>query len=199
MEVNGEGKRCVAWDCNKGGFNSFKWVTRGQKEQVVGLGTICDTRGQVKPVLGLDPCCDKLVGLPHLLNRESTGPIRFEVGESSSLFDPRPLTIEAHEPVMGASSKTGHDISIAQTEVVGRPAEPAREVTSSVSDGFHAEKLPMTPGKANIVQTHSLVTVMSSDCAREVVIPQTKAMGRLVNSSMEVECPFLTGFMLMSL
>ena len=37
VEVNGEGRRHAAWDCNKGGFNSFKWVKGGQKEQVVGL------------------------------------------------------------------------------------------------------------------------------------------------------------------
>lgn len=109
------------------------------------------------------------------------------------MSDPRPLTHEAHKPVMVASSKTGHNISVAQTEVVGRPAEPAREVTSSVSDGFHAKELPMTPGKADIMQTHSLGTVMSSDCAHEVAIPQTEAMGRLANSSMEVECPFSDG------
>nr|POF21294.1 hypothetical protein CFP56_53503 [Quercus suber] len=135
--MNGEGKRRVAWDCNKGGFNSFKWVIRGQKEHMVGLCTNCDTQGQVKPVVGSDPCCDTTVGLPHLLNLEFTGLIKFEVGESSSLADLRPLTHEAHESVMVASSKTGHDISVAQTEVIGRPAKLAREVDSSVSGGFH--------------------------------------------------------------
>ena len=100
---------------------------------------------------------------------------------------------------MVASSKTGHNISVAQTEVVGRPAEPAREVTSSVSDGFHAEELLMTPGKADIMQTHSLGTVMSSDCTREVAIPQTEAMGQLANSSIwRSNALFLTGFALMS-
>nr|POF05489.1 callose synthase 2 [Quercus suber] len=119
VEVNEEGKRRVAWDYNKGGFNSFKWVIRSQKEHMVGLGTDCDTRSQVKPVVGSDPCCDTTVGLPHLLNPEFTGPIRFEVGESSSLADPRPLTHKAHESVMVASSKTGHDISVAQIKVMG--------------------------------------------------------------------------------
>ena len=28
--------RCVAWNFNKGGLRSFKWVTRGQREHVVG-------------------------------------------------------------------------------------------------------------------------------------------------------------------
>lgn len=171
MEVNGEGKRSVAWDCNKGGFNNFKWVTRGQKEHMVGLGTVCDLRGQVKSVVGLDPCCDTPMGLPHLLNLESTGPIRFEVGGSSSLADPRPLTREAHKSVMVASSKTGHDISVAQIEVMGRPAEPVREVDNSISSGFHTEESPMTPGKADTVLTHSLGMVMSSNCAHELCVP----------------------------
>ena len=113
VEVIGEGKRRVAWDCNKGGFNSFKWVIRGQKEHMVGLVMNCDPWGQVKPVVGSDPCCDTTFGLPHLLNPKFTGPIRFEVGESSSLADPRPLTHEAHKLVMVANSKTGHDISVA--------------------------------------------------------------------------------------
>ena len=49
MVVNGEGKRHVTWDCNKGGLKSnkgglksFKWVTQGEKP-MVGLGSIRDT------------------------------------------------------------------------------------------------------------------------------------------------------------
>ena len=36
IEVNGEGKRRVAWNSNKGGLRSSKWVTRSQREHVVG-------------------------------------------------------------------------------------------------------------------------------------------------------------------
>ena len=95
--------RCAVGTSNKGDGRNSKWVKRNQRNFA--------SQGQVKPVVGLDPSCDTLVGLPHLLNPDSTGPIRFEVGESSSLSDSRPLTHEAHELVMAASSKTGHDIS----------------------------------------------------------------------------------------
>jgi len=89
VEVNGEGKRRVTWDCNKGGLKSFKWVTRGEKL-----------------VWGLGPNCGTCVGSPNLPILEFLGRIRFEVGESSSLVDPRPETHKAHDLVMVASSKT---------------------------------------------------------------------------------------------
>ena len=57
MVVNGEEKRHVTWDCNKGGLKSFKWVTQDEKP-MVGLGSIRDTQGPKKPMLGLDPNCD---------------------------------------------------------------------------------------------------------------------------------------------
>ena len=44
--------------------------------------------------------------------------------------------------------------------MLGRPAEPAREVDGFVSGGFHVEESSMTPGKVDTVQTHSLVTVL---------------------------------------
>jgi len=77
---------------------------------------------------------------------------------------------------------------------MSRPAKPTREVDGSVFGGFHTEKSPMTSDKADTVLTYSLVTVMSFDCAHEVSVPQIEAMGRLVNSSMEVACPFSDGF-----
>ena len=36
VKVNGEGKRHVAWNSNKGGLRSSKWVTRSWREHVVG-------------------------------------------------------------------------------------------------------------------------------------------------------------------
>ena len=177
---------CAARTSNKGDGRNSKWVKRNQRNFA--------SQGQVMPVVGLDPRCDTLVGLPHLLNSESTGPIRFEVGESSSLSNPRPLTHEAHEPVMTASSKTGHDISDTQTEMLGRPAELAREVDGSVSGGFNAEESPTTPGKADTMQTHSFFTAMNSVCVHEVAAPQAEAMGQPRNSFMEVECPLSEGF-----
>ena len=83
----------------------------------------------------------------------------FHAGDSPATLDRADLA--SHESVMAASPKTGHDIAVAQTEVLGRPAEPVREVDGFVSGGFHAKKLLMTPGKADTVQTHSLVMVMS--------------------------------------
>ena len=71
---------------------------------MVGLGSIHDTRGPEKPMLGLDPNCDTCVGSPNI--PKLTGPIRFEVGESSSLADSRSPTHKAHDSVMVASSKT---------------------------------------------------------------------------------------------
>ena len=95
---------------------------------------------------------------------------------------------------MTASSKTGHDISDTQTEMLGRPAELAREVDGSVSGGFNAEESPTTPGKADTMQTHSFFTAMNSVCVHEVAAPQAEAMGQPGNSFMEVECPLSEGF-----
>nr|POF23865.1 hypothetical protein CFP56_23686 [Quercus suber] len=103
-------------------------------------------------------------------------------------------THEAHELVMVASSKTGHDIFVAQTKVLGRPKEPGREVDGSISGGFHVEESLMTPGKADLVQNHSLVTVMSSICAHEVAVTQIEMMGQPMNSFIKVECPLSDGF-----
>ena len=52
VEVNGEGKRHVAWNSNKGGRRSSKWVTRSQREHVVGPSS--GLRVQKDPVVGSD-------------------------------------------------------------------------------------------------------------------------------------------------
>ena len=52
VEVNGEGKRHVAWNSNKGGLRSSKWVTRSQREHVVGPSS--GLRVQKDPVVGSD-------------------------------------------------------------------------------------------------------------------------------------------------
>ena len=54
VEVNGEGKMRVAWNNNKGGWRSFKWVTRCHKEHVLGLENSGDSLTQQKPVVGPD-------------------------------------------------------------------------------------------------------------------------------------------------
>ena len=61
--------------------------------------------------------------------------------------------------------------------------EPARKVDGFVSGGFHVEELPMTPSKADIVQTHSLVTVMNDRVS----------MGKAITESDRVSMgPFLS-------
>ena len=183
-------KRRVTWDSNKGGFKSFKWVTQGEKP-IVGLGSNRDPRGPEKPMLDLGPNGDTCMGFPNI--PELTNPIRFEVGESSSLADLRPPTHKAHDSMMVASSKTQHDGSAAQNEMLGRPAKPTTEVDSRVSTEFHAEESPMIPGKADTVRIHSSMAVTSSACARENSVPQIDAMGRPEKALMEVECPFSDG------
>ena len=91
-------------DSFNSGSKNLKWVTRGEKP-IVGLGSNCDTRGPEKPVLDLGPNGDTCMGFPNI-PEELTNPIRLEVGESSSLADPRPTTHKAHDSVMVASSKT---------------------------------------------------------------------------------------------
>lgn len=56
--------------------------------------------------------CDKKVGLPNTLNPEFRGLIRMEVGESSSLADPRPPMPEAHVSVMAMISNALHEASV---------------------------------------------------------------------------------------
>ena len=49
---------------------------------------------------------------------------------------------------------------------------------------------PVTPGKADILLTYSLVMVTSSNCAHENLVPHNEAIGRLAKPTMKVECPF---------
>ena len=228
---------CVAGTSSKGDGKTSKWVKRNLRNFA--------PRAQVKPVMGLDPRCDTLMGLPHVLNSESIGPVKFEVGESSSLFDPRPLTLEAHAEespttpgkadtvlthswVMVTNSVYVHEIVAPQaeamgrpgnsnmeveslfskgsrtgeppmtgfdiSEMLGRPAELAREVGGSVSSGFQSEELPTTSGKADTVLIHSLRMGSSSGCVHEVAAPQAEVMGRPRNSFMEVDFPLSVGY-----
>ena len=103
VEVNGEGKRRVVW--NKGGLRSSLWVSRDQREHVPS-----DSRVHLNPVVGSDQDGSQ-VGLPVIFDPEPTGPFRTEVGESPTVGDPRPLSLEAHTLVM---SKAPHEASNAQ-------------------------------------------------------------------------------------
>ena len=77
----------------------------------MGLGSFCDTRGPKKPVLDSGPNGDTSMGFPNFPNIPELNPIRLEVGERSSLADPRLTTHKAHDSVLVASSKTQHDSS----------------------------------------------------------------------------------------
>lgn len=107
VEVHGEEKRRVAWDYNKGGPKSFKWTTRGLFEG--------------NPMLGLGPKpLETRVGHSNFLSLDFLGPICFEVGESSSMADPRPVvssSVTAHDLVLMLSFKASHDNYVAQIEV----------------------------------------------------------------------------------
>ena len=56
VEVNGEGKRHVAWNSNKGRLRSSKWVTRSRREHVVGLSS--GSWVQKNLVVGSDQDCN---------------------------------------------------------------------------------------------------------------------------------------------
>ena len=49
VEVNGKGKRSVAW--RKGGLRSSIWVSRGQRDHMVGSSSVSQVH---KPVVGLN-------------------------------------------------------------------------------------------------------------------------------------------------
>lgn len=136
VEVNGEGKRRAAWNHNKGGLRSFKWVTSGQREHVVGFGNSNDTWAQKKVVVGVDQNYDQQVGLPNFPNLELTGPIRMEVGESSSLADRRPSTPKVQVSAMEVISNALYEDFVGQNEVMGQHAEPTRQVDVTAAVDF---------------------------------------------------------------
>ena len=68
----------MAW--YKGGLSSSIWVSRGQRDHVVGSSRVSRVH---KPVVGLEQDCSQ-VGLPF---PESTAPFRMEVDVSPSVGD----------------------------------------------------------------------------------------------------------------
>ena len=118
---------------------------------MLGLG---DTLTQQKPVVGPDQ-----IGSQNDPNPESTSPIRMEVGESSSLADPRPPTPVAHVPM---KPNIAPEASVAQNEVVGRHAEPTREVKIKGGCGLHGEESPTAMVEADTERNHCSRKTMSS-------------------------------------
>ena len=129
VEVNGEGKRRVAW--KKGGLRNSLWVTRDQKEHVPS-----SSRVHQSSLVGLG----NQMGLPVFSGPKPTGPMRLEVGESPTLGDPRLLRQEAQASVM---SKVHHEASEAQdntnayvVQVVESSAPPVKAGTVRHQDGL---------------------------------------------------------------
>ena len=134
IEVNGEGKRRVAW--KKRGLRSSIWVSRGQRQHVVGLS---GSRVHTLPLVG----SDQQVGLTMIPFTEPTGPSRLVVGVSPNEGDKRPLIQEAHSP---ARSKASHKALVAQDD---------RGVV-----GYHVEVSPVPLEKAGTARQLASMTVM---------------------------------------
>ena len=129
VEVNGEGKRRVAW--NKGGLRSSLRVTRDQREHV-----LSGSRVHKSPMVG----SGTQVGLLVFSSPEPIGPMRLEVGESPTVGDLRLLRQEAHAQVM---SKAPHetlevqDITSANVDlVVESPTPLVKAGTARHQDGL---------------------------------------------------------------
>ena len=85
VEVNGEGKRSVAW--NKGGLRSSIWVSRDQRDHMVAFSSVSQVH---KPVVGLEQVGSQ-VGLPLIPFPKPIGPSRMEDCVSPSVGDQRLL------------------------------------------------------------------------------------------------------------
>ena len=212
VEVNGEGKRSVAW--KKGCLKGSIWVSRGQRDHVVGFSSVSRVH---RPVVGLDQVGTQ-VGLPL---PELTSPSRMEECVSPSVGDLRLLNEEAHAPMMlkephtasNAQDVTDADgflvkespappmmagttrqhVSKSATNSVGqsvvniRPAKGAVVNRGPFSDGLHAGDSPTTLDRANLALLHTTGTDTLS-------APPTKLMGSLTKTPVEAECLFSVGF-----
>ena len=106
VEVNGEGKRHMAW--KKGGLKNSIWVSKEQREHVVGPS---GSRVHTLPVVG----SNQQVGLLVIPFPEPTSPSRLVVGVSPNVGVKRPLIQEAHMP---ARFKASHKALVAQDDTV---------------------------------------------------------------------------------
>nr|POF17159.1 hypothetical protein CFP56_39685 [Quercus suber] len=188
VEVNGEGKRHIAWNSNKGGLRSSKWVKRSQREHVVGPSSGSRVPKnlvvQKNPVVGSNQDCNTQVSFPVIPNLESTSPIRMEVGESPSLGDLRPSNDEAQASAM---SNASHKASIAQVVMSSHHDEFMREVDTTRVGGSHAEESLAPLEKASTVRNQSSKMVMSSAGQTEMTSLPAKA-------PVVTQCPFSDGF-----
>ena len=127
VEVNGEGKRKVAW--KKRGLRNSLLVTRDQKEYVSS-----SLRDHHSSLVG----SGNQVGLPVFPGGpEPTGPMRLEVGESPTVGDPRLLRLEAQAPVMfhQEASEAQDNSNAFVIQVKESPAPPVKAGTARHQNG----------------------------------------------------------------
>ena len=221
VEVNGKGERRVAW--KKGGLRSSIWVSRDQRDHVVGSSSVSRVH---KPVVGLDQDGSQ-VGLPMIPFLEPTGPSRMEEGVSPSVGDLSLLNKEAHASVMSkaphaildAQDITGFDVFLAEespaplvmagtarqhdsksaTSPVGQsvmilcPAKAAVVNRGPFSNGFHAGDSPVTLDRADLA-AHKPVMVTSPKTGHNIAFAQTKVLGRPAEPTREVDGFVSSGF-----
>nr|POE65407.1 hypothetical protein CFP56_55270 [Quercus suber] len=166
VEVNGEGKRRIAWNSNKGGLRSSKWVKRSQREHVVGPSS--GSRVQKNPVVVMSSHHDEF-----MREVDTTG-----FGGSHAEESLAPL--EKASTMRNQSSKTVMS-STGQTEMTGHPAKAPMVTQCPFSDGFHAEDSPATLDRADITLIHTIRTDTLS-------VPLTENMGCLAKTSVEAKC-----------
>ena len=124
------------------------------------------------------------MGFLVILNLESTGPIRMEIGESPSLGDLRPLN---HEAQASAMFNASHEALVAQVVMSGHCDEFMKEVDTTSAGASHVEESPVPLEKASTVQNQSSKMAMSS-------ASKTEMMGRPSKASVVTQCPFFDGF-----
>ena len=171
VEVNGEGKRHMAW--KKGGLKNSIWVSKGQREHVVGPS---GSRVHTLPVVG----SDQQMGLPVIHFPEPPSPSRLVVGVSPNVGVKRPLIQEAHSP---ARSKTSHI------------ALDAQDDTGAVGEGRYCEITSINDdddlGGSNRDE------LVSSEKAGTMVmnsVGQTEMNWCPTMAPVELQCPMSDGF-----
>ena len=122
VEVNGEGKRRVAW--KKGGLRSSIWVSKGQREHVVPSGS----RDLSHTVVG---SVQAQKGLPVTHFPVSTGLSSLVVGVSPTVGVTKPFIQETHTPTMPKAPRLAlvaqgdMDVVGFQGEMLPAPSEEA--------------------------------------------------------------------------
>ena len=167
VEVNGEGKRRVAWNSNKGGLRSSKWVTRSQREHMVGPSS--GSQFQKDSVVGSDQ-------FRRVAGNSNKGGLR-----SSKWF-----TKSQREHVMGPSSRSlGQSLSptLAQT---GLGSNQSNEVCFS-GPSIHEMGKPSSMTSPTPL-THSMTPMISPSDKPESLMSSIKVSKRQVEPLLLISC-----------